>query len=110
MHIDDGETPRQAALIATNDIGLTVTAGTFTAVAVFLPIGLMGGVVGQFFKPFGINVSAGMLTSLLVARTLSPPLYWQFIGSNPQNLTLLCKKISLGADSTKFTTTCSPGH
>jgi multidrug efflux pump subunit AcrB len=77
-HIEDGETPRQAALIATNEIGLTVTAATFTAVAVFLPIGLMGGVVGQFFKPFGITVSAAMLTSLLVARTLSPVLsiYW----------------------------------
>ncbi|WP_026100135.1 efflux RND transporter permease subunit [Fortiea contorta] len=77
-HIDDGETPRQAALIATNEIGLTVTAATFTAVAVFLPIGLMGGVIGQFFKPFGITVSAAMLASLLVARTLSPVLsiYW----------------------------------
>jgi multidrug efflux pump subunit AcrB len=77
-HIDDGATPRQAALIATNEIGLTVTAATFTAVAVFLPIGLMGGVIGQFFKPFGITVSAAMLTSLLVARTLSPVLaiYW----------------------------------
>jgi len=77
-HIEDGEKPRQAALIATNEIGLTVTAATFTAVAVFLPIGLMAGVIGQFFKPFGITVSAALLTSLLVARTLSPVLaiYW----------------------------------
>jgi multidrug efflux pump subunit AcrB len=77
-HIDDGETPRQAALLATNEIGLTVTAATLTAVAVFLPIGLMGGVIGQFFKPFGITVSAAMLASMLVARTLSPVLaiYW----------------------------------
>ncbi|MFM5892594.1 MAG: efflux RND transporter permease subunit [Dolichospermum sp.] len=77
-HIENGKTPREAALIATNEIGLTVTAATLTAVAVFLPIGLMGGVIGQFFKPFGITVSAAMLTSLLVARTLSPVLaiYW----------------------------------
>lgn len=77
-HIQDGESPRRAALLATNEIGLTVTAATFTAVAVFLPIGLMGGAIGQFFKPFGITVSAAMLTSLLVARTLSPvlALYW----------------------------------
>ncbi|MFN6537866.1 MAG: efflux RND transporter permease subunit [Nostoc sp. EkiNYC01] len=77
-HIDDGENPRQAALLATNEIGLTVTAATLTAVAVFLPIGLMGGVIGQFFKPFGITVSAAMLASMLVARTLSPVLaiYW----------------------------------
>ncbi|RCJ41607.1 cation transporter [Nostoc punctiforme NIES-2108] len=77
-HVEDGETPRQAALFATNEIGLTVTAATLTAVAVFLPIGLMGGVIGQFFKPFGITVSAAMLASMLVARTLSPVLaiYW----------------------------------
>jgi multidrug efflux pump subunit AcrB len=71
-HIDEGETPRQAALHATNEIGLTVTAATFTAIAVFLPIGFMDGVIGQFFKPFGITVSAAMMISLLVARTLSP--------------------------------------
>ncbi|QLE56734.1 efflux RND transporter permease subunit [Nostoc sp. TCL26-01] len=77
-HIEDGESPKQAALLATNEIGLTVTAATLTAVAVFLPIGLMGGVIGQFFKPFGITVSAAMLASMLVARTLSPVLaiYW----------------------------------
>jgi multidrug efflux pump subunit AcrB len=82
-HVENGESPRQAALIATNEIGLTVTAATLTAVAVFLPIALMAGVIGQFFKPFGIVVSAAMLASLLVARTLSPVLsiYWIKPGS-----------------------------
>lgn len=92
-HLDNGETPKQAAILATNEIGLTVTAATLTAVAVFLPVGLMGGVIGQFFRPFGITVSAAMLTSLFVARTLSPLLaaYWlkpssQLTGQNrPQN-------------------------
>lgn len=77
-HLEDGESPRQAAISATNEIGLTVSAATFTIVAVFLPVGLMGGEVGQFFKPFGLTVSAAVLISLLVARTLSPLLavYW----------------------------------
>ena len=77
-HLENGETPKQAAIAATNEIGLTVTAATLTAVAVFLPVGLMGGVLGQFFKPFGITIAASMITSLLVARTLSPLLaaYW----------------------------------
>ncbi|MBE9005615.1 efflux RND transporter permease subunit [Fortiea sp. LEGE XX443] len=77
-HIEEGKSPRQAAFSATNEIGLTVVATTATAVAVFLPIGLMGGVVGQFFKPFGITVSAAYIASTLVARTLSPVLaiYW----------------------------------
>ncbi len=71
-HLEAGESPRYAAIAATNEIGLTVTAATLTIVAVFLPVGLMDGVVGQFFKPFGITVSAAVIVSLLVARTLSP--------------------------------------
>lgn len=73
-HIEAGETPRRAAFHATNEIGLTVSAATLTIVAVFLPVGLMGGPIGQFFKPFGLTVSAAVLTSLLAARTLSPVL------------------------------------
>jgi multidrug efflux pump subunit AcrB len=77
-HLEQGEPPKQAAIAATNEIGLTVTAATLTVVAVFLPVGLMAGVLGQFFKPFGITISAAMIISLLVARTLSPLLaaYW----------------------------------
>jgi multidrug efflux pump subunit AcrB len=77
-HIEHGASPRQAALAATQEIGLTVSAATLTIVAVFLPVALMGGTIGQFFKPFGLTVSAAVLTSLLVARTLSPVLavYW----------------------------------
>ena len=77
-HIEQGENPRSAAIAATNEIGITVIISTLTIVAVFLPVALMGGSVGKFFKPFGITVSAAVLTSLLVARTLSPVLsvYW----------------------------------
>ncbi|HEY9296138.1 MAG TPA: efflux RND transporter permease subunit, partial [Phormidium sp.] len=77
-HVENDESPRTAALNATKEIGLTVTATTLTAVAVFLPIALMRGVIGQFFQPFGITVSAAMIASWLVARTLSPVLaiYW----------------------------------
>ncbi|UBF24911.1 efflux RND transporter permease subunit [Kovacikia minuta CCNUW1] len=71
-HMEEGSPPKQAAIEATNEIGSTVTAATFTIVAVFLPIGLMTGVIGQFFRPFGITVSAAVIISLLVARTLSP--------------------------------------
>ena len=82
-HIELGSSPRQAALIATEEIGLTVSASTLTIAAVFLPVAFMGGTVGQFFKPFGLTVSAAVLFSLLVARTLSPVLaaYWLKPGS-----------------------------
>ncbi|HEY9907222.1 MAG TPA: efflux RND transporter permease subunit [Thermosynechococcaceae cyanobacterium] len=77
-HLEAGEPPKQAAIAATDEIGLTVSAATLTIAAVFLPVAFMGGVIGQFFKPFGITVSASVLISLLVARTLSPMLaaYW----------------------------------
>ncbi|MDB9307802.1 efflux RND transporter permease subunit [Aphanizomenon sp. CS-733/32] len=97
-HIEAGKTPREAALIATNEIGLTVTAATLTAVAVFLPIGLMGGVIGQFFKPFGITVSAAMLTSMLVARTLSPVLAIYWLKAKPSNSPQKQSKIWLEFD------------
>ncbi len=77
-HLEEGKSPREAALAATQEIGLTVSASTLTIVAVFLPVALIQGTVGQFFKPFGLTVSAAVLISLLIARTLSPVLavYW----------------------------------
>lgn len=77
-HIDEGMSPREAALKGTDEIGATVTASTLTLAAVFLPIAFIGGNLGQFFKPFGMTVAAAVLISLLVARTLSPVLaiYW----------------------------------
>jgi len=73
-HLPDAADARAAALRATDEIGLTVTAATLTIVAVFVPVGLMGGVVGTFFRPFGLTISAAVLTSLLAARTLTPVL------------------------------------
>ena len=73
-HLSEGASPREAALSATYEIGLTASISTLTIVAVFLPIGLMGGTLGQFFRPFGITISAAVLTSLLAARTLVPVL------------------------------------
>ncbi len=73
-HLEAGETPRQAAISGTDEIGLTVVASTCTIAAVFLPVAFMGDTLGQFFQPFGLTVSAAVLISLLVARTLSPVL------------------------------------
>lgn len=77
-HLQAGESPRQAAYSATREIGFTASISTLVIVAVFLPIGLMGGTLGQFFRPFGLTISVAVLTSLLAARTLVPVLavYW----------------------------------
>lgn len=77
-HIENGDSPKEAAIKGSDEIGLTVSASTLTIVAVFLPVALTSGNVGQFFKPFGLTVSAAVIISLLVARTLSPVLamFW----------------------------------
>ncbi|MBC7542704.1 MAG: efflux RND transporter permease subunit [Candidatus Sericytochromatia bacterium] len=76
--MEQGETPYNAAMKASDEIGLAVVATTFSIVPVFLPIGFMGGMVGQFFRQFGLTVSCAVLISLVVARTLTPMLaaYW----------------------------------
>ncbi|MCL6635164.1 MAG: efflux RND transporter permease subunit [Peptococcaceae bacterium] len=71
-HMRLGKPPLTAAREATAEIGLAVTATTLTVVAVFLPVGMMTGIVGQFFKQFGITVVFSVLVSLLVSFTLVP--------------------------------------
>ncbi|MEO0012609.1 MAG: hypothetical protein RLZZ535_998, partial [Cyanobacteriota bacterium] len=53
-HLEEGKSIREAAFAATTEIGFTASVATLTIVAVFLPIGFMGGTLGQFFRPFGI--------------------------------------------------------
>ncbi|MBC3907071.1 efflux RND transporter permease subunit [Undibacterium umbellatum] len=63
-----------AAMEGTAEIGLAVLATTFSIVAVFLPVGFMGGIIGRFFHQFGITVTAAVLISMFVSFTLDPML------------------------------------
>jgi multidrug efflux pump subunit AcrB len=71
-HMRMGKSAYQAAIDAADEIGLAVVATTFSIVAVFLPVALMPGVSGQFFKNFGLTVVIAVLFSLLVARMITP--------------------------------------
>jgi multidrug efflux pump subunit AcrB len=71
-HMRMGKSAYQAAIDAADEIGLAVVATTFSIVAVFMPVGLMPGISGQFFKNFGFTVVAAVLTSLAVARLITP--------------------------------------
>jgi multidrug efflux pump subunit AcrB len=71
-HMRMGKTAYQAAMDAADEIGLAVVATTAAIVAVFLPVGLMSGVVGQFFKQFGLTVVVAVAMSLAVARMVTP--------------------------------------
>ncbi|MES2228616.1 MAG: efflux RND transporter permease subunit [Pseudomonadota bacterium] len=73
-HVQMGKSARQAALDGTSEIGLAVLATTLSIVAVFLPIGFMGGIVGKFFHEFGLTIVAAVLISMFVSFTLDPML------------------------------------
>ena len=69
-----GKDHKDAAFDGTAEIGLAVAATTFTIVAVFLPIGFMGGIIGRFFKQFGVTVAFAVMLSMFVSFTLDPML------------------------------------
>jgi len=77
-HLERGVPPREAAERGTQEIALSVLATTLTIVAVFVPVAFMEGMVGQFFKQFGVTVSGAVLVSLFVAFTLDPMLSSRF--------------------------------
>ncbi|HMM54506.1 MAG TPA: efflux RND transporter permease subunit [Candidatus Desulfobacillus sp.] len=73
-HAALGADHRTAALEGTREIGLAVLATTLSIVAVFLPVGFMGGIIGRFFHQFGITVAAAVLLSMFISFTLDPML------------------------------------
>ena len=77
-HMEMGVDRRTAASVGTQEIGLAVTATTFSIVAVFIPVAFMGGGAGEWFRPFALTVATSVLVSLFVSFTLDPMLsaYW----------------------------------
>ncbi|SDE84465.1 Multidrug resistance protein MdtB [Sporomusa acidovorans DSM 3132] len=86
-HMEQGKTPREAAGVGTKEISLAVLATTFSILAVFVPVGNMGEIIGQFFKQFGLTVAFAVAFSLFVAFTLTPMLsaYWLQSGHERQD-------------------------
>ncbi len=77
-HVEMGKDHMTAAHDGTDEIGLAVTATTFSIVAVFVPVGFMPGIAGQLFKPFALTIASAVLVSLFVSFSLDPMLsaYW----------------------------------
>lgn len=82
-HMNMGKRPYRAALEASDEIGLAVIAISATIIAVFMPVGFMPGVIGQYFKQFGLTVAIAVFFSLLVARLITPVLAAYFMRSHP---------------------------
>lgn len=78
-HMRMGKTAYQAAIDAADEIGLAVVATTSVIVAVFLPVALMPGISGEFFKNFGLTVVSAVVVSLAVARMITPMLAAYFL-------------------------------
>jgi HAE1 family hydrophobic/amphiphilic exporter-1 len=79
-HIEMGEKPIDAAIKGTNEVVLAVVATTLTVIAVFAPIAFLSGMVGQFFKEFGLTICFAMVISLFDALTMAPMLSAYFAG------------------------------
>jgi HAE1 family hydrophobic/amphiphilic exporter-1 len=83
---EKGMTPRQAAIEGTREIGLAVMATTMSLLAVFLPVGFLGGIVGRFMSSFGLTAAAAIAISLIVSFTLTPMLASRWIKHNRDDL------------------------
>src|SRR5688572_19116737 len=81
---EKGRTPMEAAIEAAREIGLAVMATTLSLVAIFVPVGFMGGIVGRFMTSFGFTMSFAILVSLLVSFTLTPMLCARWIKMAPR--------------------------
>ena len=82
-HLSYGEPKKKAILRSVREVAGAVTAATITTVAVFLPIALVGGLVGELFRPFAFTFSIALIASLFVSLTIVPVLAFWFL-KNPK--------------------------
>jgi len=92
QHVERGSRPDQAAIFATGEMGMAISASTLTTIAVFLPMVFMGGIVGILFKQLALLTSITLVASLLTALSLTPMLASRLLrplGENRQRKTYL---------------------
>ncbi len=82
-HMEDGMPRMQAALRGAQEVGFTIVSITLSLIAVFLPILLMGGIVGRLFREFAVTLSLAILVSLLISLTTTPMLCALFLKPTP---------------------------
>ncbi|MGJ0428325.1 efflux RND transporter permease subunit [Methylobacter sp.] len=86
-HLEQGASPGQAALLGAKEVGFTLLTMSLSLIAVFIPILLMGGIVGRLFREFGLTLSAAVVVSLLLSFTTTPMLcsLWLKRGANDRH-------------------------
>src|SRR5437879_9226321 len=80
-HMEMGKPPLQAALQGSREIGFTIVSMTLSLSAVFIPVLLMGGIIGRLFHQFAVTIGVAILVSGFVCLTLTPMLCSQFLPS-----------------------------
>ncbi|MDF0731835.1 MdtB/MuxB family multidrug efflux RND transporter permease subunit [Pseudomonas entomophila] len=83
-HIEEGETPMQAALKGARQIGFTLVSLTFSLIAVLIPLLFMADVVGRLFREFAITLAVAILISLVVSLTLTPMMCARLLKREPK--------------------------
>ena len=95
-HLEEGKSknPKEAAEKGTNEVAMAVVATTMSVMSVFIPISFLTGVVGQFFKEFGLTVAFALAVSLLDAFTIAPMIsaYWYRKDKEEENVRIGWKK------------------
>jgi HAE1 family hydrophobic/amphiphilic exporter-1 len=84
-HIEEGEAPLEAALKGSREIGFTVLSISCSLIAVFIPLLLMGGIIGRLFREFALTVTAAIAISALVSLTLAPMMCARFMQRAPNS-------------------------
>ncbi|MFZ1949231.1 MAG: efflux RND transporter permease subunit [Pseudolabrys sp.] len=81
-HVEGGMRPFEAALKGSREIGFTIVSITFSLIAVFIPVLLMGGMVGRVFREFAVSIAVAIVVSGFVSLTLTPMLCARVLGSH----------------------------
>ena len=84
-HVEEGVSPMAAALKGASEIGFTVVSISISLIAVFIPLLLMGGIIGRLFREFAITVTAAIVVSVVVSLTLTPMLCSRFMAKQSEH-------------------------
>ncbi len=98
-HVEEGTPPMQAALKGASEIGFTVVSISISLIAVFIPLLLMGGIIGRLFREFALTVTAAIVVSVVVSLTLTPMLCSRFLRKQPDQHGRVFRAIEWGFET-----------
>jgi hydrophobic/amphiphilic exporter-1 (mainly G- bacteria), HAE1 family len=96
-HMEMGESPWEAAMIGSREIGFTILSMTISLVAVFIPVVFMGGILGRLFREFAVTMSVAILISGFISLSLTPMLCSRFLRPHRDQLTVNSEQLSVTA-------------